>query len=294
MLLNRLLGVRSFSRCSNQLQQTSSSMKAVSGRLRIIPKLQTFYSANPMHDNNINRLESLLRKYIKLPSQSALLKTHGDPNARADINTLLQSQNGSRPLWMSFKDYTIIGGGSRLKPTQYTELVFLLNKLHNIDPQLINDDIKAELARYYKHSSAEFDKVKIPKLDEFGRSVGIGRRKSATAKVFVVRGEGKVLVNNRQLNDYFVKLKDREAVMYPLQVINAIRNYNVFVTTSGGGPTGQADAAGLAIGKAMIAFNPLLKTRLHRAGCLTTDYRRVERKKPGKLKARKSPTWVKR
>lgn len=292
-MLNRLFGVRSISQCATRLQR-STGTNISEGPLRIIPQLQTFYSANPMHDNNIDKLENLLRKYIKLPSTNNLLKTHGNTSTEIDPTKLLQSQNSSRPLWLSFKDYTVIGGGSRLKPTQYTELLFLLNKLHSIDPQLMNDDIKNELAHYYKNTSQETNKVTIPKLDEFGRSVGIGRRKSATAKVYVVRGEGQVLVNNRQINDYFVKLKDRESVMYPLQVINGIANYNVFITTSGGGSTGQADAAGLAIGKALIAFNPLLKTRLHRAGCLTTDYRRVERKKPGKVKARKSPTWVKR
>lgn len=290
MLLKRWLGVQSFSQCSTLLQSHTTS----NGPLRIIPKLPTFYSANPLHDNNINRLEALLRKYIKLPSQISLLRTHGQANQSMDSARLLQSQTSSRPLWLSLKEYTVIGGGSRLKPTQYTELIFLLNKLHNIDPQLTNEEIKSELSRFYKYTTTESNKIKLPSLDEFGRSVGIGRRKAATAKVYVVRGEGKILVNNRQLNDYFVKLKDREAIMYPLQVINGTGKYNIFAMTHGGGPTGQADATALAVGKALVTFNPLLKTRLHKAGCLTTDFRRVERKKPGKLKARKSPTWVKR
>lgn len=287
-MLRRLLGTRSISSTAALAQTESGSYS----RTRIIPKLQTFYSANPMHDNNINKLEELLRKNIKLPSQHALLKSHGSGESAAAPQP--GSNASSRPLWMSFRDYTVVGGGSRLKPTQYTELVFLLNKLHNIDPQLMNDEIKAELARYYRPAAAQSGSTKIPQLDEFGRSVGIGRRKAATAKAYVVRGDGQVLVNDRQLNSYFVKIKDREAVMHPLQVLNSVGKYNLFITTSGGGPTGQADAAGLAVGKALVAFNPLLKTRLHNAGCLTTDYRHVERKKPGKLKARKSPTWVKR
>ena len=297
-MLRRLLGTRVIAtRASSTAAGAATGSSSISGRTLIIPKLQTFYSANPAHDNNINRLEELLRKYIKLPSQHELLKTHGGASGAAGAApeaSLGPGAQSSRPLWLSFRDYTLVGGGSRLKPTQYTELVFLLNKLQSIDPQLLNDEVKAELARYRRPAAAQSGAARVPQLDEFGRSVGIGRRKAATAKAYVVRGDGHALVNNRQLNDYFVKIKDREAVLHPLQVLDAVGKYNLFITTSGGGPTGQADAAALAVGKALVAFNPLLKSRLHSAGCLTTDYRHVERKKPGKLKARKAPTWVKR
>ncbi|AJP85580.1 CDN_1a_G0003470.mRNA.1.CDS.1 [Saccharomyces cerevisiae] len=243
---------------------------------RIVPKLATFYSANPNHEDRINRLERLLRKYIKLPSQN---------------NN--EAQQTKAP-WISFDEYALIGGGTRLKPTQYTQLLYMLNKLHNIDPQLTNDEITSELSQYYKKSSMLSNNIKIKTLDEFGRSIAVGKRKSSTAKVFVVRGTGEILVNGRQLNDYFLKMKDRESIMYPLQVIESVGKYNIFATTSGGGPTGQAESIMHAIAKALVVFNPLLKSRLHIAGVLTRDYRHVERKKPGKKKARKMPTWVKR
>jgi small subunit ribosomal protein S9 len=82
--------------------------------------------------------------------------------------------------------------------------------------------------------------------------------------------------------------------MYPLKVVDSLEDYNVFVTVHGGGVTGQADAVALAMSKAIVIHNPLLKKRLSRAECLKTDRRKVERKKPGKLKARRSMTWVKR
>lgn len=255
---------------------------------RIVPKLPTFYSANPVHENNINKLESLLRKYIKLPTTQSLL------NSVSTGSSPTQITKDVRPPWLSFEDYKNIGGGSRLKPTQYAQLVYLLNKIHNIDPQLTNEEIKTELAVFYKVKNLNQEIKRQPSLDEFGRSVAIGRRKTSSAKVYVVRGTGEILVNGRPLNNYFVSLKDRQSIMYPLQVIEATAKYNVFATTSGGGPTGQAEAIMLAIGKALIAFNPLLKSRLHKAGVLTRDTRRVERKKPGKLKARKMPAWVKR
>ncbi|CAR25277.1 mitochondrial 37S ribosomal protein uS9m [Lachancea thermotolerans CBS 6340] len=241
---------------------------------RIVPKLTTFYSANPHHEDRIDRLESLLRKYIKLPT--------------------VQMTPSEKPAWLSFSEYALIGGGTRLKPIQYQQLVNLLNRLQAIDPELINDEITSELSQYFKKTKLQSSQISIKTLDEFGRSVAVGRRKASTSKVYLVRGSGEVLVNGRQLNDYFVKMKDRESVAYPLKVVEGAGKYNAFVTTSGGGVTGQAEATMHAIAKALLVFNPLLKPRLQKAGVLTRDYRHVERKKPGKKKARKMPTWVKR
>lgn len=280
MLFRRLFGgisrpsVRQFT--VRSLLREQEPQQALKCPNRTIPKLATFYSANPLHENHVDRLESLLRKYVKLPVISAA------------------QQQEQRPVWISFDEYALFGGGSRLKPIQYQELLSLLNKLHSIDPQLTNDEIKSELAQFYKKTKIQSVQNSVKNLDEFGRSTAIGRRKTSVAKVQVVRGSGQILVNNRQLNDYFVKLKDRESILYPLQVLDAVGKFNIFATTSGGGPTGQAEAIMLAVSKALVTFNPLLKPRLRKAGVITRDYRQVERKKPGKKKARKMPTWVKR
>ncbi|CCE65647.1 hypothetical protein TPHA_0M00720 [Tetrapisispora phaffii CBS 4417] len=243
---------------------------------RIVPKLATFYSANPHHENCMNRLEHLLNKYIKYPTQSSLV-------------------NGmDKPAWLSFEDYSLIGGGTRLRPIQYRQLISILNRLHHIDQQLSNDEIRTELGHYFKKSGMLVNERKVHVLDEFGRAVAVGKRKSSVAKVYLVRGDGQILVNNRQLNDYFVEIKDRSSILFPLATTSLSGSYNVFATTSGGGPTGQAEAISHAIAKALLIFNPLLKPRLRKAGLITRDYRHVERKKPGKKKARKMPTWVKR
>lgn len=239
---------------------------------RILPKLSTFYAANPHHEAHIDSLEALMRKYIKYPTV----------------------QVNERPAWLSMQEYALIGGGSRLKSTQYKQLIFLLNRLNSIDPQLNTDELSNTLLKYHKKTKLQPQQNSLKELDEFGRSVAVGRRKTATAKVYVVRGDGQVLVNNRQMNDYFVKMNERESIMYPFKVIDSIGKYNVFALVSGGGVNAQADALMHAIGKALVAFNPLLKTRLHRSGVLSRDYRHVERKKPGRRKARKMPTWVKR
>ncbi|SCU90623.1 LADA_0F05358g1_1 [Lachancea dasiensis] len=241
---------------------------------RIVPKLTTFYSANPHHEDRVDRLETLLRKYIKLPT--------------------IQVTPSERPSWLSFSEYALIGGGTRLKPIQYQQLVTLLNRLHAIEPELTNEEITTELSQYFKKTKLQASQLSVKTLDEFGRSIAVGRRKTSTAKVYLVRGSGDILINGRQFNDYFAKMKDRESVAYPLKVVDSLGKYNVFVATSGGGITGQAEATMHAIAKALLVFNPLLKPRLHKAGMLTRDYRHVERKKPGKKKARKMPTWVKR
>lgn len=270
--------VRSFS-CSSLIREEYRNV-AAAGPIkitRIVPKSLTFYSANPPHEEKIAKLESLLRKY-NLPTSEKL-----------GI-----SEQNKRPSWISFSDYALIGGGTRLKPRHYEHLVQLLNKLNSIDPQLTNTEIKNELAKYVRKTNAQSQQQKRQELDQFGRSVAVGKRKAATAKVYLVRGNGDILVNGRQLNDYFVKMKDRDSIAYPLKVVDSLGKYNVFATTTGGGPTGQAEAIMHAIAKALLVFNPLLKPRLRKAGVITRDYRHVERKKPGKKKARKMPAWVKR
>lgn len=222
----------------------------------------------------MDRLDVLLRKYIKLPT--------------------VQVSLAEKPAWLSFSEYALIGGGTRLKPIQYQQLITALNRLNSIDPELINDEITNELSQYYKKTKLQSSRTSVKTLDEFGRSTAVGRRKTSSAKVYLVRGSGDILVNGRQLNDYFVKMKDRESIMYPLQVLDSVGKYNIFATASGGGITGQAEAIMHAVAKALVVFNPLLKSRLHKAGVMTRDYRHVERKKPGKKKARKMPTWVKR
>ncbi|KAI5308390.1 37S ribosomal protein S9, mitochondrial [Ascosphaera atra] len=86
----------------------------------------------------------------------------------------------------------------------------------------------------------------------------------------------------------------RESALWPLTITERINKYNVWALVRGGGVTGQAEAMTVALAKALIIHEPALKPILRRAGCVTTDPRQVERKKPGHLKARKKPAWVKR
>jgi small subunit ribosomal protein S9 len=238
---------------------------------RIIPRHNTFYSPNAQHEHNLQIINSLIRRHIALPTVSH-----------------------AQGKWLTLQQYQPLGGGERLKPSQHKQLVAQLNRLNSIDKQLVPDEVVNVLSQYSRSSSVTELVKKQATLDQFGRSRTIGGRKSSSAVVYLVKGTGEFLVNGKSINNVFPQLKHRLDLLYPFKVVEAETEYNVFAKVTGGGPTGQVGAIVNAIGKGLIIHNPLLKPRLYKAGCMTRDHRRVERKKPGRVKARKSPTWVKR
>lgn len=129
-------------------------------------------------------------------------------------------------------------------------------------------------------------------FDEMNRAVAIGRRKSSTAKITMVPGDGQFLVNGVELHEYFNRPRDLYAIAEPFRIARQFGHFNVWALTRGGGHSGQAGAIKLATAKALCLFLPDKQNQL--ADCATRDPRRVERKKPGQEKARKKFTWVKR
>ena len=122
----------------------------------------------------------------------------------------------------------------------------------------------------------------------------IGRRKSAVARIYVSEGKGNITVNKRELNDYFPTTTLQYIVKQPLNLLNVAETYDVKINLDGGGPKGQAEAARLAIARALIEINAESRKELKAAGFLTRDPREVERKKPGQPKARKRFQFSKR
>ncbi len=122
----------------------------------------------------------------------------------------------------------------------------------------------------------------------------LGRRKSAIARIFVQEGKGQILINNRELQDYFTTPMLQYMVKQPLTTLEAEGKYDIIVNLSGGGFTGQAEALRLAIARALVKINPEDKPALKQQGFLTRDPREVERKKPGQPKARKRFQFSKR
>lgn len=123
---------------------------------------------------------------------------------------------------------------------------------------------------------------------------GTGRRKSAIARVRLMPGNGKILINKREVNDYFTEEKDRASVLSPLVAADALTSYDIGVNVRGGGPTGQADATKLGIARALRKADPSLEQALRDGKFLTRDPRMVERKKYGQKGARKRFQFSKR
>lgn len=122
----------------------------------------------------------------------------------------------------------------------------------------------------------------------------IGRRKAAIARVYVSEGNGKITVNRRELSDYFPSPILQFVVKQPLSVLSVDGQYDIKVNLVGGGFKGQSEAARLAITRALIKINPEPKPALKAEGFVTRDPRAVERKKPGRPKARKRFQFSKR
>jgi small subunit ribosomal protein S9 len=122
----------------------------------------------------------------------------------------------------------------------------------------------------------------------------IGRRKSAVARVYVSRGTGKIIINTRDVGNYFPKATSRYIVFQPLNLLKANESYDFKINVKGGGVTGQAGAIRLGIARALLKLTPNSRPELKAAGFLTRDARKVERKKPGKSGARKSYQFSKR
>lgn len=122
----------------------------------------------------------------------------------------------------------------------------------------------------------------------------IGRRKSAVARVYVSRGSGKIVINSRDVQNYFPKATSRYIVYQPLNLMKVNENYDFKINVKGGGVTGQAGAIRLGIARALIKLAPNSRGELKAAGFLTRDSRKVERKKYGKSGARKSYQFSKR
>ena len=133
-----------------------------------------------------------------------------------------------------------------------------------------------------------------PKLDEFGRAYATGRRKDATARVWIKPGSGKIIVNGREQEVYFARPVLRMMIAQPFEAADRANAFDVYCTVKGGGLSGQAGAVRHGISRALTYFEPSLRGVLKAGGFLTRDSRVVERKKYGRKKARRSFQFSKR
>ncbi len=131
-------------------------------------------------------------------------------------------------------------------------------------------------------------------IDKAGYYWGTGRRKTSVARVRIKEGAGAIVVNKRELEDFFPRERDRFVVCLPLKATKCLDKFDVFVNVRGGGITGQAGAASLGIARALVKSDQALADSLRSESLLTRDSRMTERKKYGQKGARKSFQWTKR
>ena len=132
------------------------------------------------------------------------------------------------------------------------------------------------------------------KLDFKDSKYATGRRKTSIAKVWLKKGSGKIFVNGKSFQDYFSRSTHKMQILRPFEIINQSTDYDVKSKVVGGGHTGQAGALVHGISRALIKFDENLKTTLRKEKLTTRDSRSVERKKPGRAKARRSFQFSKR
>ena len=133
-----------------------------------------------------------------------------------------------------------------------------------------------------------------PKIDKLGRSYSTGRRKESTARVWVKRGTGKIIINGKDMSLYFARPVLQMQLNFVFDVTERKDQFDVTATVKGGGLSGQAGAVRHGLSRALSLFEPDLRKPLKVAGMLTRDSRVVERKKYGRAKARKSFQFSKR
>lgn len=133
-----------------------------------------------------------------------------------------------------------------------------------------------------------------PKIDAQGRAYATGRRKESVARVWLKSGAGRITVNGKDVETYFARPVLRMIMNQPFEAAGLSQQFDVVCTVNGGGLSGQAGAVRHGISRAMVAFDPGLRVALKSGGYLTRDSRRVERKKYGLRKARRSFQFSKR
>ncbi|PPQ89716.1 hypothetical protein CVT25_014117 [Psilocybe cyanescens] len=284
-------------------------------RVKPIPQSPSFYTTRAVYYDQIMHLEKAIGRAETFLRQSHLLPL---PDfAKASLPPLQAVWKDQSEMALEFK--------TKMTTTRYRKVTKLLNQLIDFERIATTGgcyELSAQLRNIlelYESSKKEAflarGKRKAVKLDMYGRSYTVGKRKTSSARVWMIPVQSlttaasednksvetpgevtttTILVNNMPLNQFFPIPADRERITRPFKVAGILGKYNVFAIVRGGGTTGQSGALAHGISKAIVAHEPELEVMFRRAKLTWRDPRMVERKKTGRAKARKGYTWVKR
>lgn len=214
---------------------------------RVVPASPSYFTGRPDSTDNYLKLLTLLRRYQTLP-------------------TVTPAQ-APRVAWRTITQYRLLVG-EPVRASKYHKAIEVLQRLNRIHPAVMPTNLKQAM-EIYKRDIDPYAVTKKPNIiDADGRAYGVGRRKSSSAKVYLVQGQGEVLVNGKSINSAFGRIHDRESALWALKATGRMDKYNVWALVTGGGSTGQAEAITLGAAKALMVFEPALKPALRRGRSL--------------------------
>jgi small subunit ribosomal protein S9 len=225
------------------VSKLSLSSYKLARHARTVPATPCYFSRTPVFEEHFLEVYKLSRAYRHLPT--------------------INSSEAERVAWKSLIDVQRELGES-VKATEYAECMKMVKRLHLIHPDLKPGAIHRALRFFMRNVQGFLNVAKPIVVDQYGRTMGVGRRKSSVARVWLVEGDGQVLINGRTLADYFGRVHDRESAIWALYATDRVDKYNVWARVEGGGTTGQAEALKLAIAKALLGHEPALKPHLRR------------------------------
>ncbi|KAF3935671.1 hypothetical protein ABW19_dt0206875 [Dactylella cylindrospora] len=210
---------------------------------RIVPASPSYFTGNSAFYDTWLGLKDLMYKYQTLPTVSAA--------------------EAPKAAWKQLADFRSVAGGT-VQSSKYKKVQAVLNRLNRIDPELMPVEVRNAI-NLYKRPDIEQMKRRRPKvIDRFGRARGAGGRKTSDAEAWLVEGSGGCFINGKPLMEMFPRLHDRESILWPLKATNRVDRYNIWASSRGGGISGQAGAITLAVAKALITHEPVLKPVLRR------------------------------
>lgn len=169
--------------------------------------------------------------------------------------------------WLGRDSFAAAGG--HIKAAQYAIAMRIAKRLNQIHPSIMPDEVKNALEPFKRDADPNLSRIRIIPVDKLGRALGVGRRKRAVARAWVIEGTGEVIINGKTLAEAFARVHDRESAIWPLRVTERSDKYNVYALLEGGGPTGQAEAMAMAVAMGMMGHEPDLKPALRRGEFLS-------------------------